>query len=563
MTDVCIGIPVRERPELLALTLASLEKFSPDVPIVLLGDGPDAAASCALRAASGVRVLSWPRPSGAPHCFNRLVAERRADCYLLLENGAEVAPGWLSHLLAALAADATYGLAGPSTNRAWNEQSVFRECGSSQADLVRVAEEAAARFGDAHASLEPLHSLAEFCYLVRREVIERIGAADEGYGRGPCWEMAYNIRAARAGFRGIWAKAAFVRRALPSESQVALEARLFPASKRRYQDQYCALRLRRQTAGYDTHCTGDACSHFAPPELIRLRREFPASLARNAPTRSEGPPPEPPASESREKSPRGALPEDHASIWGTEPPLVSCIVPTRDRRQFLAMAAALFMRQSYPRRELIVIDDARESAQDVLPPDPRIRYVHVAREMTLGDKRNLGCELAQGDFVMHWDDDDWYGAERIAAQVAPLVRDVTDVSALTMPLVMELPALRFWRCRTWHHARIHYRDLCPGTLTFRRSLWLRGARYAAVRCGEDVEFMKSLPAATRVLRLAGEPHFVCVRHVSNTWSLPDWRSKPSGWQRSSKPLFMSAEDLSAYAAISRRLNPSQKISEVP
>jgi GT2 family glycosyltransferase len=60
-------------------------------------------------------------------------------------------------------------------------------------------------FGSTIRMLEPLHSLADFCYAVRRDVIETIGATDEVYGLGPCWEMDYNVRAARAGFRGVWA----------------------------------------------------------------------------------------------------------------------------------------------------------------------------------------------------------------------------------------------------------------------------------------------------------------------------------------------------------------------
>ena len=42
-----------------------------------------------------------------------------------------------------------------------------------------------------------------FCYAVRRRVIDAVSAADERYSLGPCWEMDYNIRAARAGWRGV------------------------------------------------------------------------------------------------------------------------------------------------------------------------------------------------------------------------------------------------------------------------------------------------------------------------------------------------------------------------
>ena len=94
------------------------------------------------------------------------------------------------------------------------------------------------RFGRATRTLAPLHSLGEFCYVVRRAVIEAIGAADEAYGDGPCWEMDYNIRAARAGFHGLWVCASYVYRLPWSDSRREIEAQRFEASKRRYQDQF-------------------------------------------------------------------------------------------------------------------------------------------------------------------------------------------------------------------------------------------------------------------------------------------------------------------------------------
>jgi hypothetical protein len=29
---------------------------------------------------------------------------------------------------------------------------------------------------------------------------------------------------------------------------------------------------------------------------------------------------------------------------------------------------------------------------------------------TIGYKRNVACQVARGDIVVQWDDDDWYGA---------------------------------------------------------------------------------------------------------------------------------------------------------
>jgi len=39
-------------------------------------------------------------------------------------------------------------------------------------------------------------------------------------------------------------------------------------------------------------------------------------------------------------------------------PLISCIMPTRDRRAFALQAVRYFLRQDYPQVELIIVDDS-------------------------------------------------------------------------------------------------------------------------------------------------------------------------------------------------------------
>ena len=201
----------------------------------------------------------------------RLMTSTDADVLVLLESGTQVGPGWLEHLLAALCADPHNGLAGPSTNVSWNEQCAFPRSGATPAEVARTADEAANRFGKEARTLEPLYSLADFCYVVRREVIETIGAADEAYGLGPCWEMDYNIRAARAGWRGVWAGAAYVHRSPFTERRRREEALRFDASKRLYQDKFCGARLRGEKTDYRSHCRGDACPNF-PAAISRYRQ---------------------------------------------------------------------------------------------------------------------------------------------------------------------------------------------------------------------------------------------------------------------------------------------------
>ena len=178
MKKACIGVHVHAQPNQLAATLASLRQYTPaSVRVILLPDGPDAETSRALESLRAFEQFPTPEPRGAPACFNRLIEYGDADILILLESGAQVTANWLGHLLAALDAHARHGLAGPSTNHSWNEQGTFPNARGDTRSIAETARLAHTRFGARWQTLGPLYSLADFCYVVRREVIHAIGGA--------------------------------------------------------------------------------------------------------------------------------------------------------------------------------------------------------------------------------------------------------------------------------------------------------------------------------------------------------------------------------------------------
>ncbi len=89
--------------------------------------------------------------------------------------------------------------------------------------------------------------------------------------------------------------------------------------------------------------------------------------------------------------------------------MVSVIIPTRNRLDFLKEAVASVSIQDYPHRELIIVDDASEdrtwewlSSLD----DPRIRIFRLTQHGERSAARNLGLSKANGEFAMFLDDDD-------------------------------------------------------------------------------------------------------------------------------------------------------------
>jgi glycosyltransferase involved in cell wall biosynthesis len=491
MNKVCIGIPIDGEPERFLATLASIRSNTADeFQLLLLPDGPDHATAVALADHREIPLLATAEPRGGAACFNRLAQYNDADFIILLESGALVGPGWLDHLLWALNNDSHNGLVGPSTNRSWNDQAVFSPAKPPPTDVAAAAADVSHRFGTSVRTLEPLFSLGDFCYGVRREVIETIGLADEGYGLGPCWEMDYNIRAARAGWRGVWACAAYVHRAPFTASRQRDEARLFESSKRRYQDRFCGARLRGEKSDYRLHCRGDACPNFAPANLIRISNPFSAV---------------PPIPLAQKAHPQ---PGDVQIV--SERPLVSCIMPTCDRLQFVPEAVRCFQRQDYPSLELIVVDDGAQPVRPLLPPDPRIRLISLPEKQCIGAKRNIACASAHGELIVHWDDDDWYPRDRVSLQAEALERTGAVICGTSILFYYEPATDRAWQYRfaggrAW---------VAGNTLAYRKSWWA-GHRLPEIQVGEDSRFVwAAAPDKVCDLRRPG----LCVAriHEGNT-----------------------------------------------
>lgn len=223
-------------------------------------------------------------------------------------------------------------------------------------------------------------------------------------------------------------------------------------------------------------------------------------------------------------------------------PLVSCIMPTCDRKTFVVQAIAYFERQTYPAKELVVVDDGRDAVGDVLPRAPWLRYVRLPQPRSIGVKRNLAVEHARGDIVVHWDDDDWYGPDRLVHQVEPLRSGVAQVTGLKTVCMLDVLDGTFWACRADLHARMFYADLHGGTIAYLRSVWERLARFPDSSLAEDASFLRALSGRAAIRPQENADTFVYVRHGANAWEFVCGRAVDAGaWSRCPAPASIAAD----------------------
>ena len=214
--------------------------------------------------------------------------------------------------------------------------------------------------------------------------------------------------------------------------------------------------------------------------------------------------------------------------------LVSCIMPTRNRRRFVGQAVAYFLRQDYPHTELVVVDDGEDAIGDLLQADRRIRYIRLDARRTVGAKRNIASAASRGELIAHWDDDDWMATDRLSLQVAALQHSGAAVTGARDLLYYRLDAGEAW---LYHGAPGNEHARQTGsprqwpvgcTLLYRRTAW-QGQPFPDVSVGEDSAFLASLDAsaihATRDTRFyVGllHPHNAAPKNLDD----PAWERRP-------------------------------------
>ena len=195
----------------------------------------------------------------------------------------------------------------------------------------------------------------------------------------------------------------------------------------------------------------------------------------------------------------------------TEPrSLVSCIMPTYNRREWVLRSIACFLAQDYGSSELIIVDDGTDAIADLLPADSRIRYHRLDRRLSIGAKRNLACELAAGPLIAHWDDDDWYPCWRLSCQAAALASSHAEICGTSQLYYVSDAGRKAFRYT--------YSDRRPwvggNTFMYKKAFWQR-SRFPEIQVGEDSKFL-SAPGPDKILDLKDARLCVASIHEHNT-----------------------------------------------
>lgn len=197
-------------------------------------------------------------------------------------------------------------------------------------------------------------------------------------------------------------------------------------------------------------------------------------------------------------------------------PLVSCLMVTANRVDIARIAIECFLEQTWPNKELVIIDDGDEDYSHMIAEfdcSDSVKYIKLepaSPRLSLGELRNFSIDKAQGDWCVQWDDDEWYHPERLALQYDAAVQAGVGASALKWTLM---------HVKQDSDESLTFRGdsgiATPGTLMFRKG----GVRYPHVARNEDGIFLRDVKASHGLVVLDEDySHlFIRVFHGANTW----------------------------------------------
>jgi glycosyltransferase involved in cell wall biosynthesis len=114
-------------------------------------------------------------------------------------------------------------------------------------------------------------------------------------------------------------------------------------------------------------------------------------------------------------------------------PLVSILIPAYNAEEWLADTLRSAIGQTWPRKEIVVVEDGSTDGTLTVARRFASREVSVIRQENQGAAaaRNRALQLCQGDYIQWLDADDLLSADKVARQIEALGADDTERTLLS------------------------------------------------------------------------------------------------------------------------------------
>lgn len=310
-------------------------------------------------------LISNTENMGFAKAMNQGLEKVTSKYTVWLNNDTIVTPQWLHYLINHLEKIPNAGAIGPISNATGIIQRDNTWEGKPNVEEVSI-------FGqkwhkENYGKVIEFHRIAGFCIVMKSELIEKVGFLDEQFNFGGYDDDDYCLRIRNAGYKILIAEDVFIH-----------------------------------------HKSGATFTSIRNPDydlgflMQKLRREF---LKKWVPNEIQ-------IKKTVDEKENG------------KNPLVSIILPTKNRPKIIQNAINSIIKQSYKNWELVVVNDGGNDISDIIERigDKRIKYFNCEQSMGKSHANNLGIKKASAEIIAYLDDDDRWLPNHLEASVKGLLK---------------------------------------------------------------------------------------------------------------------------------------------
>ena len=211
--------------------------------------------------------------------------------------------------------------------------------------------------------------------------------------------------------------------------------------------------------------------------------------------------------------------------------LISVVVPIYNVEAYLSECVESIQRQTYQNIEIILVDDGSpdhcpEMCDQFAKKDSRIKVIHK-KNGGLSDARNAGIEVANGDYLLFVDSDDYISNVMIERMHCRIIQDQSDMAICNFEYVDEkgeslginklvenvtVAEEQFWREMNQTHevyGNNYVFCVVAWNKLYARKLF-KGVRYDVGKCHEDEFILHKLVSKCEKISLLSEKLY-CYR----------------------------------------------------
>lgn len=207
-------------------------------------------------------------------------------------------------------------------------------------------------------------------------------------------------------------------------------------------------------------------------------------------------------------------------------PLITCVCVTKNRSNFLKKSIDCYLKQTYLNKKLVIVSQSDENnnliisnyLKDLNRSD--ISLFVAPDTLSLGAMRNVAVELATGQIICQWDDDDLYHPERLTTQYKFLVADSRNVASLYSEFLKYFANFNdlYW-CDWSNESEYSHRFLC-GSIMFYKSLFHLWENFYPERGPqsdreEDLCVLEKLINKGHIAQVPNGNHYIYLYHGVN------------------------------------------------